>query len=66
MVFFGIDEMGNTIMFGINQINHLKKSNSVFLIRDHTGLEYTNKGILIFKTNYEYNINFLYNGYGSL
>lgn len=47
LVFFGTDKLGNMIMLCVNQNYNLKQSNSLIHIRDSTGLEFTNQGILI-------------------
>jgi len=48
-MFFGTDEKGNVVMLCINQIYHFKQLNSLVHIRDHTGLELTNKGKITIK-----------------
>ncbi|VVC45766.1 ATP-grasp fold, subdomain 1,PEP-utilising enzyme, mobile domain,Pyruvate phosphate dikinase [Cinara cedri] len=43
IVFFGTDKIGNMVLLCINQNHNFKQSNSLIYIRDHNGLEFTNK-----------------------
>lgn len=51
IVFFGADKAGNVILLCINQAYNFKQSNSFIFVQDHTGLQFTNKGILCKNNN---------------
>lgn len=48
-MFFGTDKNGSMVMLCVNQIYSFKQSNSYVYIRDHNGLELSNKGMSRFR-----------------